>query len=112
MCVCPVERRIVPFGDFGLLILGLLGDFLLLWAILATIGIAFMFWKMPDLIYGILDELLTERGFPRTRSASKGRPAEGIGGQIVGAIADKFLNQPPQEGSASTGLSAPYNPGR
>ncbi len=102
----------MPFGDFGLLILGLLGDFLLLWAILATIGIAFMFWKMPDLIYGILDELLTERGFPRTRSASKtGRPAEGIGGQIVGAIVDKFV-QPPQEGGSPSSLSAPYSPGR
>ncbi len=40
----------MPFGDFGLLILGLLGDFLLLWAILATIGIAFMFWKMPEML--------------------------------------------------------------
>ncbi len=102
----------MPFGDFGLLILGLLGDFLLLWAILATIGIVFMFWKMPDMIYGLLDQLLTERGFPRTRSASKtGRPAEGIGGQIVGAIAERFL-QPPQEGSSPSGLSAPYSPGR
>ncbi len=81
----------MPFGDFGLLILGLLGDFLLLWAILATIGIAFMFWKMPDLIYGILDELLTERGFPRTRQPKMGRPTEGIGGQIVGAIAERLL---------------------
>ncbi len=102
----------MPFGDFGLLILGLLGDFLLLWAILATIGIVFMFWKMPDLIYGILDELLTERGFPRTRQAGKtGRPAEGIGGQIVGAIADRFL-QPPQEGGSPRLPSAPYSPGR
>ncbi len=102
----------MPFGDFGLLILGLLGDFLLLWAILATIGIVFMFWKMPDLIYGILDQLLTERGFPRTRGSGKtGRPAEGIGSQIVGAIVDKFT-QPPREGSSPSGLSAPYNPGR
>ncbi len=102
----------MPLGDFGLLILALLGDFLLIWAILATIGIIFMFYKMPDLIYGVLDQLLSERGFPRTRSASKtGRPAEGIGGQIVGAIVDKFT-QPPQEGSSSSGLSAPYHPGR
>ncbi len=102
----------MPFGDFGLLILGLLGDFLLLWAILATIGIVFMFWKMPDLIYGILDQLLTERGFPRSRQGStRGRPAEGIGGQIVGAIADKFL-QPPQEGGSPRLPSAPYSPGR
>ncbi len=70
-----------------------------------------MFWKMPDLIYGILDQLLTERGFPRTRGSKTGRPAEGIGSQIVGAIADKFL-QPPQEGSTPRLLSAPYSPGR
>ncbi len=101
----------MPFGDFGLLILGLLGDFLLLWAILATIGIAFMFWKMPDMIYGILDQLLSERGFPRSRGSKAGKPAEGIGGQIFGAIADKFL-QPPQEGSSPNGLSTPYHPGR
>ncbi len=102
----------MPLGDFGLLILALLGDFLLIWAVLATIGIVFMFWKMPDLIHGILDQLLTERGFPRTRSPSKtGRPAEGIGGQLIGAIADRFL-QPPQEGSTSRLPSAPYSPGR
>ncbi len=72
-----------------------------------------MFWKMPDLIYGILDQLLTERGFPRPRGSGKtGRPAEGIGGQIVGAIADRFLNQPPQEGSSPGLPSAPYSPGR
>ncbi len=70
-----------------------------------------MFWKMPDLIYGILDQLLTERGFPRTRGSKAGKPAEGIGGQIIGAIADKFL-QPPQEGSTPRLPSAPYNPGR
>ncbi len=101
----------MPIGDFGVLILGLLGDLLLIWAILATIGIVWMFWKMPDLIYGILDQLLTDRGFPRTRSKSAGRPAEGIGGQIVGAIVDKFV-QPPQEGTANAIPSAPYNPGR
>ncbi len=101
----------MPFGDFGLLILGLLGDFLLLWAILATVGVVFMFWKLPDLIYGILDQLLVERGFPRTRGSKVGKPAEGIGGQIVGAIAERFL-QPPQESSSPSGLSAPYHPGR
>ncbi len=102
----------MPFGDLGLLILGLLGDFLLLWAILATVGIAWMFFKMPNVVYGIIDQLLSERGFPRTRSASKtGRPTEGIGGQIVGAIADRFL-QPPQEGSTPRLPSAPYSPGR
>ena len=99
----------MAFGDFGVLILGLLGDFLLLWAILATVGIVIMFWKLPDLIYGILDSLLTERGFPRTKSR-RGKPAEGIGGQLVGAIAERFLT-PPQEGS-TTLPSAPYNPGR
>ncbi len=101
----------MPFGDFGLLILALLGDFLLIWAVLATIGIVFMFWKMPDLIYGILDQLLTERGFPRNRGSKAGKPAEGIGGQIFGAIADRFL-QPPQEGTANATPSAPYSPGR
>ena len=100
----------MAFGEFGLLILGLLGDFLLLWAILATIGVIFMFWKMPDLIYGILDQLLTDRGFPRTRGGTQGRPREGIGAQIAGAVAERFL-APPQEGS-STLPSAPYRPGR
>ena len=98
------------FGEFGIVVLGLLGDFLLIWAILATLGIAFMFWKMPDLIYGILDNLLTERGFPRTRSKGQGRPQEGIAGQIVGAVIDKW--QSPPQGGSSPGLSAPYNPGR
>ncbi len=102
----------MAFGDFGVSIIGMLGDFLLIWAILATVGIIFMFWRMPDLIYGILDQLLSERGFPRSRQAGKtGRPAEGIGGQIVGAIAERFL-QPPQEGSAPRLPSAPYSPGR
>ena len=101
----------MAFGEAGLYILGLLGDLLLVWAILATVGIAFMFWKMPDLIYGIIDNLLTERGFPRARARGAGRPQEGIGGQIVGAIADKFLNQPPQTGSQRL-PAAPYNPGR
>ncbi len=70
-----------------------------------------MFWKMPDMVYGIIDQLLTERGFPRTRSRGTGRPTEGIGGQIVGAIADKFLNQPPQAGS-DTSPAAPYYPSK
>ncbi len=102
----------MPLGDLGLLILALLGDFLLIWAVLATIGVVWMFWKMPDLVYGIIDQLLSERGFPRTRgSSSKGRPTEGIGGQIVGAIVDKFT-QPPQEGGTPSLPSAPYRPGR
>ena len=97
----------MAFGEAGLYILGLLGDLLLIWAILATVGIVFMFWKMPDLIYGILDSLLTERGFPRTRTKGQGRPQEGIAGQIVGAVIDKWQS-PPQEGSP--GPSAPYYP--
>ncbi len=84
----------LPFGEFGVLILGLLGDFLLLWAILATLGIVWMFYKMPGMVYGIIDQLLSERGFPRTRGRKAGKPAEGIGGQIIGAITDKFLNTP------------------
>ncbi len=91
----------MPLGDFGVLILGLLGDFLLLWAILATVGVLWMFFKMPGMVYGIIDQLLSERGFPRSRRNATGRPAEGIGGQIVGALADKFLNpaQTPPAGS-------------
>ena len=95
----------MAFGEFGVLILGLLGDFLLIWAILATLGIAFMFFKMPDLIYGILDSLLTERGFPRTRAKGQGRPQEGVMGQIVGAVIDKWQSPPPA-GTATP--AAPY----
>ncbi len=104
----------VAFGEVGLAALALLGDLLLIWAILATIGIAFMFWKLPDLVYGVIDQILTDRGFPKSRS-SGGRPKEGIEGQIIGAIADKFLNPatPPQAaGIAPPEPAAPYYPAR
>ena len=97
-------------GEIGVFIIGVLGDLLLIWAILATIGIAFMFWKLPGLLYSIIDQLLTDRGFPKTRKSGTGRPQEGLGAQIVGAVTERFL-APPQEGSQSL-PSAPYRPGR
>ena len=101
----------MAFGDFGVLILGLLGDFLLLWAILATVGLVWMFFRMPNLIYGLINELLTERGFPRTQSKG-GRPKEGVAGQIAGVLIDRFANPPPAGAVSAPEPAVPYYPSR